>query len=448
MTMRLASLSTLLASFATVQRDKFRASRERAAQEFHVVTAEPFGLLKWLVQPQQLLALCLGLLMVFKSSGLLGMPLLAGQIRHLRSYAPIPTLNINPATDMGKRLYIKLNNARATRFIQVRFNFDVNIATANATSVINLGLAEALIQEMGITGGGDGDQILADGRAYTFSSDYMCLGNPNNRKRLSVLTTGAPADAACTEFRLWFENPMSVKPSETRYMEKLVQQDLYFYIKFRNEVAGNAASHPGTGALYTAPGTSVITFAQMALRLDQISATGAVDLPLFRPRVTMLNLPTQGVNARAAFYIPVDSNEYLRGITVMAVDASNNMILNNVTDVSLRGDNYEYLGEGMLAFLNGYVRSQQYESSSDTFTLFAERIWHYNFQQDGKLANIYNPAQDSNLRLVCNIATWNAGDQLVILKHSLVRDLWVGAAPDYRRIVAAELPPELAAPAA
>lgn len=403
---------------------------------------------RWLVSTPERAVIALVFALQFIGASPAYALVVAGPVRHLRSYAPVTQLQVDPATQMGKRLFLQMKNGRANRYVQIYIAYNITIAVANGVAVRNLGLPEAIIEEVGINGGGEGDTVVMDGRAAAFQSDWQLSTSPTTRQRLTSPNIAASVPMRA-QFRIWYENPRSVKPRETVFLEKVVNNDLNLFVKFATVKPGAAAaSHQGTGMLVEGAATTEVTFdaGSLIVRAEQLAATGQVDLPLFRPQVSQVFQNVPGINARFEVKIPIADNEYLRGLTVIFVTNVDMVepLSTGSEGIGLRSDNLEYLGEGALVQGGSYLRgSSNFESGAEVFALFGGRAFQYDFQQEGRLTNCYNPTQDKNLRLILNMATVPANLSVLVVKHSLIRDLWVDPTSG-RRVVAPTLPPELA----
>lgn len=395
---------------------------------------------KALMRPRVLATLAVALAFMFGAGGA---ALAMGPIRYLDNISRMETYVFTPAVDAGKRIYVDLDNGKATRYVQIRLSGDVTIAAAAATAIRNFGLAEALFEEIGVTGGGEGDTINADGRLLSFASEWMLVPSATTRTR--VTSTAAAVTSVASIFRLWFENPQSVAPRETLFLEKQVNQKFRAFFKLSTQVSGGAAgSTPGAGRILEAAGACVTSYT-MTVRVQQFAdATLRADaLPLFRYKVEQLRDVPGGVVARRGIEIPLDELEYLRGLTV-AFDSTAGLATGIVTEIGLRGDKFEYIGQGQMVPLDDFARAQAFESGGDIYSLFGPTMVHINFQKAGRLSNIFNPKQDTNLKLFVDIAAVPAGVNIIVVKHSLMRDLWKDPATG-RMVCAPELPADLAA---
>lgn len=373
-----------------------------------------------------------------------GSALLAmGSIRYMDNIAQMATLNITPAADAGFERAIDLDNGKATRYVQCRVSANVTVAGVPATSIRNLGLADSLFEEVGIKESGN-KVISADGRAMMFASEWMCALTATLKSRVTSVAVGGPTTISST-FRIWMENPQAVAPKETLFLEKLVNTKLQFYGRYSTATTGAAASTVGAGRLFNAPAGCTVTIDTVSISVEQYAdATLTVDsLPLFRPRVDQFVFNPVAVNNRTPVPVPVDTNEYLRGITLIFDNVTSGLDGGLVNGLALRGDKSEYLGQGGLVSIADYIRAQAFGSGGEISTLYGGTAVYINFQKAGRLSNLYNPLQDTNLKLILDVIAVPAGAQVLVVKHSLIRDLWQG--DDGRRVCAKELPADLAA---
>lgn len=369
-----------------------------------------------------------------------------GPIRHLRSHSQIPSLDMmTTGAVAGNRQYQDLEQMRALRYVQVRVSLTYDIATANGVAVRNLGLAEALFSEIGITGGGDGDIIRADPLALNFSSEYMLANSAVPKTRITSPNIGTSNISSV--FRLWLENPQSVNPRETILLQKESSARLQLFATRKTVTTGAGTSSAGSGALLQGAGGTVATITAAQIRIQQINNNALTQLPYFRPRVSQVNFPIAATGSDVQCVIPLESGEYLRGLTIMFVDANEMISVDSGTGAAnfvLQGDVFTYLGSGIKLLTQDYALGQAFETGGETTALWQQRLFHYNMQAEGRLSNIYNPGQDTNLRFVLNVVTVPTGFTLVVVKHSLLRDKTITS--DGRRVVTETLPEELAEP--
>jgi hypothetical protein len=374
-------------------------------------------------------------LMIAKPPAALAM----GAIRHANSLAYF-LLNV-PVADAGRRTVVQIDNAKATRFIDARIAVTFDIAVANGVAVRNLGLAESIFEEIGVMEAGR-PVMNGDGRAMFFSSNYQ-LGQ--DRLANDRLTSPNIGTYSLNSFgSIWFENPKAVIPKETLFLEKDIRQRLEFFVKLSTVLTGAATSHAGSGRLLQGNATTSATFTSIVIRLTQRSDSNvaSVEEILFRPRTEQQNWSPAAAGANQRIEIPIGAGQLLRGLTIIQ-DSTAGFDSSIITELQLRGDNFEYIGLGAPVAIGNLQRMQTYESGGDTFALYGANAYHYDFQKAGRLASCYNATQDSNLRLVVTVGAVPAGATIIILRHLLERDAAVGF--EGRRVVAEKLPAELAA---
>lgn len=359
-------------------------------------------------------------------------------ISYFDSYAPMQSYTWNVAQDAGKRIYFDMQNGRANRYVQLYILATITIAGVPATSIKSNGYVEALFTEMGINEAGT-DIIVGDPRGLMFSAEFMLRQSASTRVRLTSVAVGAYN--LTSMWRIWFENPQSVNPRETLFLEKSLNQKLRFFATLGTDVTGAGGSSLSSGRILVAPGGCTVTVA-VEIRPQQLADAGAGSLPLFRPKVDRIDFPVAVVSQYFRCDIPLDSNQYLRGLTIIQ-DSGAGLDQTIAQQILLRGDRFEYIGEGQQIGMDPYGRSQEFESGGDVFSTSGFALVHINLQKSGRLSRCFNPAQDTNLRLIMQTSAIPAGATLIVLRHMLVRDLYVGS--DGRRIVAPDLPEDLKA---
>ena len=372
--------------------------------------AEPFGLLRWIVQPRQLLFAMLFMAMAFKTAGA-SIPVFAGLFKSQRNSRS----NIVPIA--GDRAFSRLINAVQSQYVTLTFRGTLTIAGAVADNVRNRGSILAAFDEIGIDENGT-DKHIYDGRVLRFISE-MAAPSALSAKRLT--STAIAATTLEESVRIYFAHPFAVLPRETQYLERDTKQLFQVFAKLN--------SGGGGSRLAGVTGASTAVLSAVTITVTQGYDASETARPFFIPIVRQQIAPVASANAQLTEFIK--TSNAIRGIVVSqeSTQGVNTGLAGEVGDVinklTLRGDFHDIIGPTPVKW-DDLVLEQEYEFGGAVVTSNRAHLG-INFQEHGRLATVLNPGQDSNLRFEFDVqpsVTMVAGttSQIRITIMELLRD--------------------------
>lgn len=314
------------------------------------------------------------------------------------------------AVSAGNRAYALLNAGVTSRFLLITVTAILTV-TVNCTGVKSIGSVVQAFDEMGIDENGNVEAW--DPRLMLVASQFL-------RPQAGTYTRAAHANVQTTtlkeRFLVPFEYAFAGNPAETRWREQVVAAKSRFFYKLNG--TNNGIEKVITVGAGTATLTSPTVTVEHWFNDDEGAST-----PLYRPSWEMLTKDITSV-ALSENRLDIYSPDVIRGITIFQ-DTN----LGGVTDVlgtggiQLRGDKHEYIGKGGYLTWDEFALMASFESAGDVYASFAGGAVHYNLQKFGRLGECYNPAQDTNLRLMLNALKSATGtsSQVKVLLHKLQR---------------------------
>lgn len=321
----------------------------------------------------------------------------------------------------GRRDFSDLLNGKSNRFLQIFLAADITISVAVITAIRNGGHVAALFEEIGINEGGT-DVCQGDPLLFAFASEVQRQSAGSEGK---LASTAVGLTNLRQMFRIYFENPYMGAPHETAYMEKSIQSKLRFFCKYSNTPIPRICTVGG----------ATVVFANVQVFVDQYFDDAEDKLPLFRPTWDTVIQPIGGAGAAIPIYLPLDMNTFLRGITFTGSSVSVGQQTDIINRIRITGDRYNYIGPEPMN-IDRFARGMEFEQGGNTYAAEGLKMFHMGFQKNGRLSTVMTPVQDSNLRMLMDalpsVASGVNDSQIVVLRHLLVRDPYVG--PDGRRV--------------
>lgn len=296
------------------------------------------------------------------------------RIRNLAQIAPangVATDGIRAKTDAE-------NNKRTERY-DLRITGQVDITVAG-TGIVNRGSILGALTEIGYTDGGT-DKINLDARLARFIAE--CLA-PSPLPATRLPAAGIQAATILTEtVPLWMCAARTVNLNETKYVEvnKQLQQQIFVIPR---KVITTLAQGPALA------GTITNLTVDVQQRFDDM-----VGIP---PWLTVnVRQIVQNVNAaNPQLKIDLRGNRYCRFMAIQS-DTDQGEVSDIINSLVLRGDTYSLIGDGNVPF------NDLRDSAADEFGgALPPGYLGVDFTRYGRLSTMWNPYQDTNLRLEVN----------------------------------------------
>lgn len=265
------------------------------------------------------------------------------------------------------------NNHRTERFLmRVRGQVDITVA---GTGLRNRGSILAAVPQVFFSDGGT-DKYFADSRLANFVANMM--GNsalPFTR----LATAGIQAATQLEEtLPVWLSAARTANPGETKYVEPNKQSQLQVGI-----VPNRAITQLATGA------TGTIT--NLAVTVEQVYDDLLGIQPWCSPFVRQVVQDVSGANP--ALKIDLRGSRWIRAIGIMQ-DTDQGEVSDIINGLVLRGDSRAIIGDRPVPFLD-LNRSLLQEFGGEV----PPGYFLYDFCRYGRLSTMFNPYEDTNLRL-------------------------------------------------
>lgn len=296
-------------------------------------------------------------------------------------FKTIPTIVVAAADVDGQRKRTQGENNKRTEKYNCTVTAQVDITGAGA-GVRNRGSVLALLTEAGYIDGGQ-DKINYDARLARFIGEAMAPS------ALPATRLGGAGVQVATQLRetfpMWLATPRSGNPNETKYVEPNKQLAQEIFLTPNRSLARLVGGAP----------TGSITNLQM--QIEQVY-DDLVGVPPFLS--TYIRQITQDVpGANAALKIDLRGNRYIRGIAIQQ-DTSEGEVADIINALVLRGDNQAIFGDRAIPFRNLVEHAQEEQGGAVVAQLGYLFI---DFLRYGRLASLWNPFQDTNLRLELDV---------------------------------------------
>lgn len=283
--------------------------------------------------------------------------------------------------DAGQRQYNRLLGQGQTAFLTVVIT-GILAVTVAGTGILNRGSIMAAFDEMGIVENGK-DRQLIDPRILRFIAEASSTSAP-------TAVRAADATVAVTNlretFRVYFAHPFSLNPRETNFIVRDPTADFSFFHKLNG--VNNGVGKVIAGGTATLQGVTV----KVQQSMDEFEGAR----PQFIPTIRMVTQKVTGADSALDIYLR--PNNYLRALVIQQ-DTDKGEVSDIINKLQLHGDRREIIGPEMNDW-SVLQQAQEYDWGGNM--LGAPGYLLINFQEGGRLANVWNPAQDANLRLTCD----------------------------------------------
>lgn len=296
-------------------------------------------------------------------------------------YKTIPTIVVAAADVDGQRKRTQGENNKRTERYNCTVTGQVDITVAGA-GLRNRGSILAAATEVGYIDGG-ADKVNIDPRLARF------LGEAMAPSALPATRLGGVGVQAATQLRetfpLWLATPRSGNPNETKYTEpnKQLAQELFLT--------------PNRAITRLAGGGVTGTITNLQMQIEQVYDDLVGVPPLLSTYVRQITQDIPGANA--ALKIDLRGNRYIRGIAIQQ-DTSEGEVADIINALVLRGDNQAIFGDRGIPFRNLVEHAQEEQGGAVVAQLGYLFI---DFLRYGRLASLWNPFQDTNLRLELDV---------------------------------------------
>lgn len=282
------------------------------------------------------------------------------------------------SVDSGQRQYNRLLAQGQTHFLTVVLTA-VLAVTANGTAVLNRGSLMAAFDEMGIVENGRDRQNI-DPRILRYIAEAAA---PSTTTAVRATVATVQTTNLKETFRVYFAHPYSLNPRETAFLVRDPSTDYSFFHKLNGTNNGVAKIIAG--------GTA--TLQSVAVKVTQDFDEYEVERPQFLPTIRMITQKVAGTDKALDVYLR--PNNYLRGLVIQQ-DTNVGEVTDIVNGLQLHGDRREVIGPEMVDW-DTLKRAEEYDWGGNV--LGAGAYLYINFQRNGRLASVWNPQQDANLRL-------------------------------------------------
>lgn len=268
------------------------------------------------------------------------------------------------------------NNKRTERYnLTVTAQVDVTVA---GTGIRNRGSVLAAISDLGFIDGG-ADKVVVDARLGRFIGEAMSAG------ALPATRLGGPGIQAATLLRetvpLWLSSPRAINLNETKYVEANKQLAQEIFITPQRAISRLLSGAP----------TGAITLLQCAIEQVYDDLVGVP--PLLNSYVRQITQDVTGANP--ALKVDLRGNRYIRGLAIQQ-DTDAGEVSDIINAIVLRGDNQAIFGDRAIPFRDLVEHSQEEYGGAVVAQLGYLFI---DFQRYARLTSLWNPNQDTNLRL-------------------------------------------------
>lgn len=293
----------------------------------------------------------------------------------------IPTLVVAAADVDGQRKKVSAENNKRTERYNLTVTGQVDISVAGA-GVRNRGSILAALTDLGYIDGG-ADKIVMDARLARFIGECMA---PSALPATRLAGVGVQVATQLREtIPLWMCSPRSANPNETKYVEPNKQLAQELFVTPLRTISRLSAGAP----------TGTITNLQVAIEQVYDDLVGVS--PLLSSYVRQLTQDVTGANT--ALKVDLRGNRYLRGIAIQQ-DTDQGEVSDIINNLVLRGDNQAIVGDRAVSFRDLVEHSQDEFGGAVVSQLGYLFI---DFQRYGRLTSLWNPQQDTNLRLELDV---------------------------------------------
>jgi hypothetical protein len=294
----------------------------------------------------------------------------------------IPSIVVlNADTDGQRKRTSGENNKRTERYlVTVTAQVDISVA---GTGLRNRGSVLGTLSDVGYIDGG-ADKYVSDARLARFIGEAMA---PSALPATRLAGAGIQAATQLREtFPLWLASPRSINPNDTKYVEPNKQLAQELFITPQRTIGRLVAGAP-TGTVTN----QVATVEQV---YDDLVGTP----PLLTTYVRQITQNVPGANA--AMKIDLRGSRYIRGLAIQQDSSDAGEVADIINNLVLRGDNQAIIGDRAVSWRDLVEHSQEEYGGAVVATL---GMLFIDFQRYGRLTALWNPYQDTNLRLELDV---------------------------------------------
>lgn len=272
------------------------------------------------------------------------------------------------------------NNKRTERY-QLRVSGQVDI-TGAGTGILNRGSILSVLPMIGFTDGGT-DKIQLDARLARQIGEVL---SPSALPATRLAGAGIQAATQLTEIvPLYLSAYRTSNPNETKYVEpnKQLAQEVFV-------VPQKLITRLAEG------GGLVGTVTNLQVRVEQVFDELMADAPFLQTFVRQIQQDVLAANTQLK--IDLRGSRFVRGVMIQQ-DSNFGEVSDIINGLVLRGDESALFGDRPINFAD-LVAAQAYEFGG---ALPPGYLW-IDFCRYGRLSTMWNPYQDTNVRLELDVS--------------------------------------------
>jgi len=293
----------------------------------------------------------------------------------------IPSIVVANTAPDGQRAKTSAENNKRTERHNLTVTGQVDVTVAG-TGLRNRGSILAAITDLGFIDGG-ADKVVLDARLARFIAEAM------SPSALPATRLGGPGVQAATLLRetvpLWLASPRSLNLNESKYVEVNKQLAQEIFVTPLRTAARLLAGAP----------TATITNLQVSIEQVYDDLVGVP--PILSSYVRQITQDVSGANP--ALKVDLRGNRFIRGIAIQQ-DTDAGEVTDIINGLVLRGDNQAIYGDRAIPFRDLVEHSQEEYGGAVVAQLGYLFI---DFQRYGRMVSLWNPNQDTNLRLELDV---------------------------------------------
>lgn len=289
---------------------------------------------------------------------------------------------VPPATADGVRATTNGDNNKRTERYQLRVTANVTPVAALGTNR-NKGSVLALLQELGFNDGGT-DKVVMDARLARFIAEALA---PSALPATRLDATSGVLQALEETVPIWLSAVGTGNPNETKYVEanKQLQQQVFIT---PNRLASRITNGAG-GA----------TIAALTANVEQVYDDLVGTPPWLTAYTRQVVQDITGANA--AQKVDLRGSRYIRGLGIQQDTNPVGEVADIINGLVMRGDADTYIGQNAIPFRD-LVLGNAVEQGGAISSAPAGYLW-IDFCRYGRLSTMWNPYQDTNMRLELNV---------------------------------------------
>jgi len=288
---------------------------------------------------------------------------------------------VPPATADSVRATTNGDNNKRTERYQLRVTASVTpLAVVGVNR--NKGSVLSLLTDIGFNDGGT-DKIVVDARLARFIAEALA---PSALPATRLDATSAVLQALEETVPLWMSAVGTGNPNETKYVEvnKQLQQQVFVTpLRLASRITSGAGGATITG---------------LTINVEQVYDDLVGVPPWLSPYTRQVVQDVSGANA--ALKVDLRGSRFIRGIAIQQ-DSDAGEVSDIINSLVMRGDRDTYIGQQAIP-LRDLILGNAVEQGGAISTTPAGYLW-IDFARYGRLSTMWNPYQDTNLRLELNV---------------------------------------------